>query len=113
VPAADAVDSSMQVFELAAELFGVLSSPVRLRIVSALCDGELSVGQLLERVQASQPNMSQHLSVLYRAGVLARRRDGTQVVYRIGNASASAICRTLCVDFASGGPAAQDRQHGR
>jgi DNA-binding transcriptional ArsR family regulator len=90
----------MRVFEVAAELFGVLSSPLRLRIVSALCSGELSVGQLLERVPTTQPNMSQHLSVLYRAGVLTRRREGTQVVYRIGNASASAICRTVCVDFA-------------
>ena len=102
---ADASDTSMQVFEVAAELFGVLSSPLRLRIVSALCQGELSVGQLLERVPTTQPNMSQHLSVLYRAGVLARRREGTQIVYRIGNLSASSICRTVCVDLAIQGPA--------
>jgi ArsR family transcriptional regulator len=94
-------DDSLQVFELAAELFGVLSSPLRLRIVSALCLGELSVGQLLERVPTTQPNLSQHLAVLYRAGVLGRRRDGTQVIYRIGNASAAAVCRTVCVDLAA------------
>ncbi len=99
-PAADSGDNGMQVFEVAAELFSVLSSPLRLRILSALCQGERSVGQLLEQVPTTQPNMSQHLSVMYRAGVLARRRDGTQIVYRIGNVSASNICRSVCVDLA-------------
>lgn len=89
------------VFEKAAELFGLMSSPIRLRIVSELCRGELNVGQLLDRVETTQPNLSQHLAMLYRAGVLGRRRDGTQVYYRIGNASAAAICRSVCIDIAS------------
>jgi ArsR family transcriptional regulator len=90
-----------QVFEQAAELFGVMSSPIRLRIIGELCRGELNVTQLLERVSATQPNMSQHLATLYRAGVLARRRDGAQIYYRIGNERAAAICRTVCTDIAS------------
>lgn len=90
------------VFERAAELFGLLSSPLRLRIVSSLCRTEMTVGQLLEQVDTSQPNMSQHLAVLYRAGVLARRRDGAQVRYRIGHAGVAAICRSVCTDLAMG-----------
>lgn len=89
-----------RVFQRAAELFGLLSSPLRLRIVSELCRGELNVGQLLERIDATQPNMSQHLAVLHRAGVLARRRKGTQVRYRIGSIGAAAVCRSVCVDLA-------------
>jgi ArsR family transcriptional regulator len=89
-----------RVFERAAELFGLLSSPLRLRIVSELCHGERNVGQLLERIETTQPNMSQHLSVLYRAGVVLRRREGAQVHYRIGQAGVSAICREVCTDFA-------------
>lgn len=90
-----------QVFEQAAELFSLMSAPIRLRIISELCRSELNVTQLLERVAATQPNMSQHLSTLYRAGVLARRRDGSQIYYRIGNERAAAVCRAVCTDIAS------------
>lgn len=93
-------DEADRVFEVAAELFGLLSSPIRLRIVGELCRGELNVTQLLERVAATQPNMSQHLSALYRAGVLARRRDGAQIYYRIGDQHAAAVCRAVCTDIA-------------
>lgn len=89
-----------RVFERAAELFGLLSSPLRLRIVSELCRGELNVGQLLDRIDTTQPNMSQHLAVLYRAGVLARRREGSQIHYGIGNLDAAVVCRSVCVDIA-------------
>ncbi len=92
--------SADQVFEQAAELFGLMSAPIRLRIISELCRGELNVTQLLERVAATQPNMSQHLSTLYRAGVLARRRDGSQIYYSIGNERAAAVCRAVCTDIA-------------
>ena len=44
--------------------------------------------------------MSQHLSTLYRAGVLARRRDATQIYYRIGNERAATLCRAVCMQIA-------------
>ncbi|MGH6627323.1 MAG: ArsR/SmtB family transcription factor [Burkholderiaceae bacterium] len=91
---------SGRVFELAAELFGVLSTPMRLRILSALCDGERSVGQLLERIDTTQPNLSQHLNVLYRSGVLAKRKEGTQVLYRVQSEKAVALCRAVCTQIA-------------
>jgi DNA-binding transcriptional ArsR family regulator len=72
-----------RVFELAAELFGLLSAPVRVRIVCELLEGEKNVSQLIDRVGASQPNLSQHLATLYRCGLLARRRAGSQMLYRI------------------------------
>lgn len=78
-----AVDSTDEVFETAAELFALLSTPTRLRIVCALCDGEKNVGELMESVGVSQSNMSQHLGVLYRSAVLGRRRVGTQIFYRV------------------------------
>jgi len=60
-----------------------MSSPIRLRIVYMLCRQELYVTQLLERVPATKPDMLQHLSALCRAGVLTRRREGTQTHHRI------------------------------
>ena len=93
-------DESEAVFSTAAELFGLLSTPIRLRILSALCHGEKNVSQLLAEIDTTQPNMSQHLSTLYRAGVLDRRREGTQIHYRIQNQQAVAVCRSVCTQIA-------------
>jgi len=91
---------SVRVFELAAELFGVLATPMRLRILSALCNGECSVTQLLEKIDNTQPNLSQHLNVLYRTGVLARRKEGAQVIYRVQSEKAVSLCRAVCTQIA-------------
>ena len=93
-------ESSTPVFQAAAELFSVLSTPVRLKILSVLCHGELAVSQMLEQIDSSQPNLSQHLNVLYRSGILAKRKDGTQVIYRIQSERAMAICRSVCTQIA-------------
>lgn len=90
----------VRVFELAAELFGVLATPMRLRILSALCDQEKSVSQLLSEIDTTQPNLSQHLNVLYRTGVLAKRKEGTQVIYRVQSEQAVNLCRTVCTQIA-------------
>lgn len=89
-----------RVFELAAELFGVLATPMRLRILSALCDREKSVSELLAEIDTTQPNLSQHLNLLYRSGVLAKRKEGTQVIYRVQSERAVTICRTVCTQIA-------------
>lgn len=89
-----------RVFELAAELFGILSTPTRLRILNALCDKEKSVSELLAEIETTQPNLSQHLNLLYRAGVLAKRKEGTQVYYRVQSEQAVALCRTVCAQIA-------------
>lgn len=91
---------SDQVFSSAAELFRLLSTPIRLKIISALCQTEKNVTQLLGEIDTTQPNMSQHLSTLYRAGVLSRRRDATQIYYRIGNERAATLCRAVCTQIA-------------
>jgi DNA-binding transcriptional ArsR family regulator len=88
------------VFETAAELFGLLSTPVRLKIISAVCNGERNVSELLEQIDTTQPNMSQHLSTLYRAGVLGRRREGTQIYYRLQNERVATLCRAVCTQVA-------------
>ncbi len=89
-----------RVYEIAAELFSLMSNPMRLKIISALCNGEKSVGELLGEIATTQPNMSQHLGQLYRAGILARRRDGQQILYRVQNERAVALCRAVCTQIA-------------
>lgn len=96
----NSITESNAVFESAAELFSLLSTPVRLKILSSLCHGEKNVSQMLDEIDSSQPNLSQHLSALYRAGVLGKRREGTQIFYRVINENAVNICRSVCVQVA-------------
>lgn len=94
------IDETDEVFEKAAELFAVLSTPIRLRIISELCQGEKNVGQLLDNIDTAQPNMSQHLNIMYRAGILGKRRQGVQMFYRISDESAVSVCRAVCTQVA-------------
>lgn len=102
--AAAAVDSagveSDEVFEMAAEVFRVMSAPMRLKIISCLCNGEKNVTQLLEEIDTTQPNMSQHLNTLYQAGVIGKRREGVQIFYRIVNDRVVTLCRAVCTQIA-------------
>ena len=92
--------SEDQVFDSVAELFGVLSTPIRLKIISAVCNGEKNVSELLAQIDTTQPNMSQHLSMLYRSGVLSKRREGTQIYYRLQSERVATLCRAVCTQVA-------------
>jgi len=91
-----AASTGDRVFESAAELFGLLSAPRRLQIVCELCEGEKNVGELMDVVGASQSNMSQHLGILYRSGILARERRGAQVYYRIASQRVWLLREAVC-----------------
>lgn len=91
------LDKPEHVFIQAAELFRVMSAPLRLKIISCLCEGEQHVSYLLTKIETTQPNMSQHLNTLYKAGVLAKRRDGVQIYYRIANDQVVSVCKAVCV----------------
>jgi ArsR family transcriptional regulator len=65
-----------------------LADPKRLCVLEFLADGgERSVGDLSRNVGCQVPNMSQHLAVLRAAGIVASRRDGSTVLYRIADDS--------------------------
>ncbi|MDE2129576.1 MAG: winged helix-turn-helix transcriptional regulator [Betaproteobacteria bacterium] len=93
-------EDAERVFILAAELFGVLATPLRLRILNAICNQERGVGEIMEVVESTQPNVSQHLKVLYQAGIVAKRRVGNQVYYRVQSEKAVQLCRTVCTQIA-------------
>jgi DNA-binding transcriptional ArsR family regulator len=87
-------------FEIAAETFRIMSAPMRLKIINCLCTEEKNVGQLLEEIDTTQPNMSQHLNSLFKAKILGRRREGVQIFYRIINEPVVALCRAVCTQIA-------------
>ena len=88
-------------FTRAAEIFRVMSAPMRLRIISSLCAGEKNVTELLEEVATTQSNMSQHLGTLFQAGILVKRREGVQIYYSIANPSFVDLCRAVCTQIAT------------
>jgi DNA-binding transcriptional ArsR family regulator len=91
----------VQLLDRAAETFAILAGPVRLRILHAVCDRERPVSEIVTIVGQSQTNVSQHLALMYRAGVLRRRRDGTQVFYAIADPKVVSVCRLMCTMVAS------------
>jgi len=95
----DTLEKDDATFNRAAEIFRVMSAPMRLRIMSCLCAGEKNVSELLEEVDTTQSNMSQHLSTLYQAGIVQKRRDGVQIYYSIANPSFVDLCRAVCTQI--------------
>jgi DNA-binding transcriptional ArsR family regulator len=82
--------------ELIARRFRALGDPLRVRILDLLRDQELSVTVLAEQLSAGQQNVSKHLAVLVDTGMLARRKDGTHVYYRIADEGVFALCEQVC-----------------
>lgn len=91
----------VELLDRAAETFAILAGPVRLRILHAVCDGERPVSEIVSIVGQSQTNVSQHLALMYRAGVLRRRRNGAQVFYGIADPKVVSVCRLMCTMVAS------------
>ena len=81
--------------ESAASLLRAMANPHRLRILCVLGEGELSVGALNERIPLSQSALSQHLAVLRDDGLVATRRAGTTIHYRIADPRVARIMATL------------------
>ena len=86
----------LDLVELIARRFRVLGEPMRIRLLDRLRDGEATVGELSDALEASQQNISKHLAVLSDAGVLGRRKEGNHVYYRIVDEGVFALCEDVC-----------------
>lgn len=79
-----------------ADRFKALAEQNRLAILSALYDGERSVGELVAATELGQANASRHLDTLYRYGFVERRKDGLNVFYRLADKNVFRICDLMC-----------------
>jgi ArsR family transcriptional regulator len=79
-------------YVMQARLCRVLGDPKRLRLLNELRNRERSVGELAEALGLSYPNVSQHLGLMRDAGVVATRRDGTTVFYRLAYPQIAEAC---------------------
>ena len=84
---------------MAAARFKALGDPVRLTLLAALQEGEKSVGELALATRRNQPNVSQQLASLARAGLVDSRRDGNRVFYRSADPFVARICQTVCASL--------------
>ena len=83
-----------------AQYFSALAEPTRLRILNCLREREHNVGELAGRCACSQANVSRHLSMLAKHGLVAREGRGTAVFYRIADPSVYALCDLVCGNLA-------------
>jgi len=91
---------SEKTLELVAERFRVLGDPLRLRLLQALEPGEKSVAELVAATGASQANVSKHLQLMLRAGVVERRREGLFSFYSVRDARVFQLCDAVCGSLA-------------
>jgi len=81
-----------EIFELQASICQTLANAKRLEIISTLGDGELTVGDIAEKMDLRMANLSQHLSIMKAKGILLSRRDGVNIYYRIANPKVVKAC---------------------
>ena len=91
-----------ETLERLATRFKVLAEPMRLRLLNELRGGERTVTELCGCTCAGQANVSKHLSVLRRHGLVARRKEGLHARYRIADESTFALCELLCRSLEAG-----------
>jgi ArsR family transcriptional regulator len=84
-----------EITTLQAEVLKTLANPRRLEIIHRLAQGPCEVGRLAEEIGASQPNISQHLSVLRAAGIVDAERDGREVRYRLTDPDVIVACNVM------------------
>ncbi len=70
-------------YELKAEIIQAAGHPIRLAVIEFLGQGEQCVCDIVEHVGAQRSNVSRHLSVMVKAGVLESRKDGLKVLYKL------------------------------
>ncbi|HEY7961663.1 MAG TPA: metalloregulator ArsR/SmtB family transcription factor [Solirubrobacteraceae bacterium] len=82
--------------EVIAERFRVLGEPMRIRLLDALREAPASVQELQVAIGASQQNVSKHLGVLLRGGLVSRRKEGNFSLYEIADEGVFELCEQVC-----------------
>jgi len=86
--------------EEAAHRFALLSDPTRLRILHTVMEqGELPVHAIAQLAGASRFNTSAHLNRLAEGKLVARRREGSTVYYRVDDSNLPRVCELMCASL--------------
>jgi DNA-binding transcriptional ArsR family regulator len=82
-----------------AAYFHVLSEPSRLRLLNYLCKGEASVSNLAENTKLSVANVSRHLALLAKSGMVKKEMRGNSAIYNITDNTLYQICNLVCTSI--------------
>ncbi len=82
-------------FHLHAEVCKTLANAKRLEILNLLRRGEMTVSDIVKEMRVSKANVSQHLGVMRRTGIVEARRDGANVYYRVSNPKVTKACELM------------------
>jgi DNA-binding transcriptional ArsR family regulator len=85
-----------ELVDLIARRFRVIGEPMRIRLLDRLREGEASVTELAEALDASQQNVSKHLALMADVGIVGRRKERNHVYYRIVDEGVFALCDQVC-----------------
>jgi DNA-binding transcriptional ArsR family regulator len=85
-----------ELVELIAERFRTLGEPTRIKLLDRLREGEATVFELTGLIGTTQQNVSKHLGVLQRVGIVARRKQGNFAYYRIVDDGVYSLCEHVC-----------------
>ncbi len=94
----------------ASRLLRVMGNESRLLILCILCEGELSVGQINQRIDLAQSAVSQHLAVLRRDDLVTTRKQSQTVYYRLKSGVVAKIIHLLHSEFCAPGQAGSQQQ---
>ena len=89
-----------QAIDRVANYFQALAEPTRLRILNILREGERNVGDLAQMCGYTAANVSRHLSLMTKSGLVKREGRGTSVYYRFADESVYALCDLVCDNIA-------------
>ncbi|MDH4161490.1 MAG: metalloregulator ArsR/SmtB family transcription factor [Nitrospirota bacterium] len=89
------VITDKSLYEMQAEICKTLTNPKRIEILNTLKNEEKTVTELVNVLGASKANVSQHLAVMRHKGILATRRDGVNIYYRVANPKVIEACALM------------------
>jgi DNA-binding transcriptional ArsR family regulator len=95
-----------------AKLFKILSEPARLRLISSLMGGGLTVGDLVDKTGLKQGNVSKHMKILLDASLVARAKEGNFVRYSISEPILYDLCKLVCTQVENSAQSKLDRAKG-
>ena len=84
-----------RLFQMQADIAKILANPTRLRILNRIGGGEVSCGALLRDLKVSKTNLSQHLAILRKGGVVTVRREGVHVHLRLTFPEIKDLCAAM------------------
>jgi len=84
-----------RLYQMQAEIAKILANPIRLQILNRIGTGEVSCATLLGEIEVSKTNLSQHLAILRKGGIVTVRREGVHVHFRLTFPEIKDLCARM------------------